>query len=169
MRTTNLIIHRFLINCPIWKKGTLYITPGASLWRKWWERLVRNVRSILWKILGKACIRTEELHMLMALNTLSPTGLLLSQTMAHGPPVLSPSDFLAAKWLVALPSAAEDLVSTWFMCAKGKLIGTVLCRQAVMQQFCGRGRRHYLSQLQATRFVKSLESKQLKTRELDLH
>ena len=89
----------------IWK----FIAERAAWWGGMWERMVRSVKTCLRKVLGKSCLKYEEIETILieVEAVVNSRPITFTHTSSEEPVPLTPSHFLIGQRLTALPSAGN--------------------------------------------------------------
>ncbi|XP_011858503.1 PREDICTED: uncharacterized protein LOC105556051 [Vollenhovia emeryi] len=142
-----------------WKKVAEYSTmkkiewrfnpPSAAWWGGWWERLVRSVKEILRKVLGRACLTFEEMNTTLcdceAIINSRPITYLSEDSDQLIP--LTPAMFIQDVQEIGLPDL--DHVQ------EGDLKARIRYRQKLRADLRRRFRSEYLGQLSRTSYSKN--------------
>lgn len=115
--------------------------PTASWWGGWWERLVRSIKELLRRMLGRSVLTYEELL----------TSLCDIEAVINGRPLTyiseNPEDLNPLTPSMFLNGAGEGFVQDIDHLEKEKFQSRLRYRQHLMQELKQRFRKEYLSQL----------------------
>lgn len=125
-----------------------FIVPSAPWWGGWWERLVRTVKTTLRKVLGRACLTSEELSTVLTEveGIVNSRPLTMDSTDATEPRPITPGDILLGKRLACLPDPTTE---TEHQSKRTDLLKRIKYRRCLTDNFWKRWQHEYLLQLRS--------------------
>jgi hypothetical protein len=139
-----------------------FIVEFAPWWGGFYERMVRNVKSCLKKILGRSLISIDEMNTKLieieyALNSRPLTYVYNDE---NEPSAVTPNNFLINGELLTLPDANVDLT-------KQDLVTKLACKETLLAHFWHRWQYEYLCNLKE-RTIKNKKEHDMKINDLVL-
>lgn len=138
-----------------------FIVERAAWWGGFWERMVRTVKNVLRKVLGRSALDYDSIVTILtqaeAVVNSRPLTYVHSQAEELTP--LTPSHLLIGRRLTSLPSPGGNIVTT---STKSTVTRQSQRRSALMDLFWRRWRREYLLELRSAHFAAGLPQKSVK-------
>lgn len=138
-----------------------FIVERAAWWGGFWERMVRTVKNILRKVLGRSALDYDSIVTILAqaeavVNS-RPLTCLNSNAEALTP--LTPSHLLIGRRLTSLPSPGDNVVTA---STKSTVTRQLQRRSALMDLFWRRWRHEYLLELRSAHFASTLPERSVR-------
>ncbi|GFQ81880.1 integrase catalytic domain-containing protein [Trichonephila clavata] len=145
-----------------------YIIERGAWWGGFYERIVRSVKTILRKVIGKSSLTSEELETVLceieAVLNSHPITYIDSDSTGNFP--LTPSHFLLGRRLTSLP--AVKLSSIDCVVDKKVLIKRFNYRERLLNNFWRQWRKDYLLNLKSVHFVNPTRESEFKINDIVL-